>query len=67
MGRAHIDPHPCFRVDPSVEKAATRKYKTMRSIVVNNRQFQVTVEWRIAYRLPFHAEMFSMAALVTLT
>jgi hypothetical protein len=39
----------------------------MRSVVIDNRQFQLTVERRTAYRLPFHAEMIVRAAVGALT
>ena len=44
-----------FGIDPSViRKTATRKSDNARPFAVDNREFQIAVQWCGIYRLPFH-------------
>ena len=53
----HIDPLPGFCVDPAAEDAAARKYQRVDLTgCIEDGQFEVTVERRGRYRLPFHSK-----------
>ncbi len=45
-----------FRLDPATEDASARKYQRMwPSTGIEDSQFQLAVEWRGRYQMPFHA------------
>jgi len=46
VGRPHVDPLLGFSVDPSAENTTARKRESMRSMVTDHREFEITVKWR---------------------
>lgn len=54
MGRPYIDPLVRFGVGPATENATARERQSMGAVVIDDRQFKITVEWRAGYGLPFH-------------
>ena len=53
-----------FGIDPAIiRKTATRKRDGMRPFGVDNRKFQIAVERRGIYELPFHDEWLSPTTL----
>src|SRR5262249_5497431 len=52
MGGAHINPSLDVGFDPSANNAAAgKRYRTC-AVVIDNRQFQIAVEWRSQYVVP---------------
>ena len=54
MARAYIDGFLGFCINPSVENTAACKGESVRSVVVDDGQFQIAVKWRVRYGLPLH-------------
>jgi hypothetical protein len=52
MGRAYINPSLDVGFDPSANNAAAGKCYRMCAAVIDNRQFQIAVEWRSRYVVP---------------
>jgi hypothetical protein len=52
MGGAYINPSLDVGFDPSANNAAAGKRYWMCAIVIDNRQFQIAVEWRSQYVVP---------------
>jgi hypothetical protein len=46
MRRADLNPRLGFRVDPSAKDAAARKHQSVRAVLVNDGQFEITIERR---------------------
>jgi hypothetical protein len=55
--RENLDRHGILCLDPSLQHAAAGKYKPVRTLSIDHRQFQIAVERRRSYGLPFHPKM----------
>jgi hypothetical protein len=63
VGRLHFNPLLGFRVHPAAEDAAAWKRKSVHTVVSNDGQFEVAVEWRGGYWLPLHPGIIRHLAL----
>jgi hypothetical protein len=52
MGRPHVEPLLGLRVDPAGENAPAREYERVRTVTVEDGEFEVAVERRAGDRLP---------------
>jgi hypothetical protein len=52
MGRMHVQPFPRQRIGPAVEKAPAGKDQRMRTLLVDDGEFEIAVEGGARYRLP---------------
>ena len=57
MGRPHIEPLLGLYLHPAVENAAARKHQRMRTVIVDDGQFEIAIERRGGNVLP-HRGMF---------
>jgi hypothetical protein len=61
VGRVNRDPYLVVRFNPPVENASAREDEGMRAVVVDDGQFQITVEGRGHDGLPHRPSFYPMA------
>jgi hypothetical protein len=49
-----VDTFLSARFQPTIQNTPAWKYERMRTVIIYNRKFEIAVEWRGRYRLPFH-------------
>jgi hypothetical protein len=57
MRRVHSNWFVGFRVHPPTKNTAAWKYKRVPAVVIDDGQFQITVERRGGYGLPLHSDI----------
>jgi hypothetical protein len=66
MGRTNPDPFTVSGLHPPAQGTTAGKHEGVYAVIIDHSEFEVTVDWRIADRLPFHTNSLQWSHVLAL-